>query len=84
VKRIYLITLMVFYFIGCTVESKIKLIDVSDYGITPNTGMNTSVEINRLIEGLDDEAVTIVFPKGRYDFYPDSSYFKEYFETNTV
>jgi hypothetical protein len=60
------------------------LIDVSDYGITPNTGMNTSVEINRLIEGLDDEAVTIVFPKGRYDFYPDSSYFKEYFETNTV
>ncbi|MBK7651844.1 MAG: hypothetical protein IPJ20_15475 [Flammeovirgaceae bacterium] len=40
-------------------------------------------KINKLIENLNDEPATIVFPKGRYDFYPDSSYFKTYFETNT-
>jgi hypothetical protein len=27
--------------------------------------------------------VEIVFPKGRYDFYPDSNYLRNYYETNT-
>ena len=41
-------------------------------------------KMNRLIESLPDgTTIQLVFEDGRYDFYPDSNYFKPYFETNT-
>ena len=82
-KTIYKYILIACFISGCGVESKIKEISVIDYGIAPNTKENITSKINKLIENLGDEPTTIIFPKGRYDFYPDSSYFKSYFETNT-
>jgi len=72
-----------FIFGACQQEEKIKKIYVSDHGIAANTRNSITAKINQLIEGLDDEPVEIVFPKGRYDFYPDSNYLRPYFETNT-
>ena len=83
-EKVYLSLLIAFIFIGCKPEETTKKIDVSDYGIVANTKKSITASINKLIEGLkNDEPVTIIFPKGRYDFYQDSSYFKPYFETNT-
>lgn len=59
------------------------IINVQDYGITPNTGENITSKINKLIESIGTAPVVISFPKGRYDFYPDSTYMKPYYESNT-
>ncbi|TRX71237.1 right-handed parallel beta-helix repeat-containing protein [Carboxylicivirga sp. M1479] len=73
----------VFTFTSCTHPNQIKTINVQDYGIEANTKQCITSDINKLIESLGDEAVEIVFPKGRYDFYPDSNYLRPYYETNT-
>ena len=82
-KTICKYILIVIFFSGCIIKSKIKEINVEDYGIFPGTHKSITKKINELISSLNYEAVKIVFPKGRYDFYPDSTYFKPYYETNT-
>jgi hypothetical protein len=79
----YLSFIIIFMLVACKQEVRIKKINVSDHGIVANTKQSITSKINKLIEGLNGEAVTIIFPKGRYDFYPDSNYFRPYFETNT-
>jgi len=74
---------ILFIFSSCINASKIKKINVKDYGIKANTKQSITADINKLIEGLGDEPVEIVFPKGRYDFCPDTNYLRSYFETNT-
>ena len=69
---------------ACKQEVRIKKIDVSEHGIVANTKQSITAKINELIESLNDEPVIITFPKGRYDFYPDSNYFRPYFETNSL
>jgi hypothetical protein len=81
--KIALSVAAILIFISCSREVKVKVINVKDFGVEANTGANTTAGINKIIEGLGDEAVEIRFPKGRYDFYPDSVYLKSYFETNT-
>src|SRR5699024_5211020 len=57
-----------------------------DYGVKPNTGENASKAIKSLINELKDRkdtsAVTIVFPKGRYDFYEEDAFEREYYISN--
>ena len=79
----YLALLIVFALTACKQEVRIKKIDVSEHGIFVNTKQSITAKINELIDSLNDEPVSITFPKGRYDFYPDSNYFRSYFETNT-
>lgn len=82
-NKIALSVVALLIFASCNREVKLKVINVKDFGVEANTGANTSAGINKIIEGLGEEAVEIQFPKGRYDFYPDSAYLKPYFETNT-
>ncbi|TKG89603.1 alpha-1,3-galactosidase B [Puteibacter caeruleilacunae] len=83
-NRLFLFTAFVaLFFVACS-SSSIQTINVSDYGIVADTKESVTVKINELIKDLDDsKPVKIVFPKGRYDFYPDDEWFKDYFETNT-
>ena len=67
----------------CTAQNKVKKINVKDYGITAGTKENLTSKVNKLIEGLGSEPVEIIFPKGRYDFYPDANYYRTYYESNT-
>ena len=82
-KKQLIVVIIACICICCNQNLKVTIIKVTDYGIKPNTNQSITSKINKLIENLEDEAVTIVFPKGRYDFYPDSNYLKPYFETNT-
>lgn len=51
-----------------------KLLYISDYGATPGDGHNTMIAVRKaLLENRDTEQLILVFPKGRYDFYPDSA-----------
>lgn len=67
----------------CNAQNMVDIINVKDYGIVANTKENLTAKVNKLIEGLENETVQIVFPKGRYDFYPDATYYRTYYESNT-
>jgi hypothetical protein len=81
-KALYFIAILL-VFASCENEKKVKTLNVKDFGIEANTMQSITAQINGLIESLDDGAVEIIFPKGRYDFFPDSNYLKPYYETNT-
>lgn len=47
-------------------------INVADHGIVP--GRDVTYELNKLIQSVQATAdVTLTFPKGRYEFYPESA-----------
>jgi hypothetical protein len=81
--KIVILSITILVLVACSSEKNVKRINVADFGIVANTKECITFAINQLIESLSDEPVKIVFPKGRYDFYPDSNYYKSYFETNT-
>lgn len=58
--------------LACATDAKARTINVADHGVVP--GEDATYPLNRLIESLQDESdVTLVFPKGRYDFYPENA-----------
>ncbi|WP_430815301.1 alpha-1,3-galactosidase-related protein [Carboxylicivirga sp. RSCT41] len=82
INTAFIILILAVAFQACTKKGE-TVINVKDYGINANTKECVVAQINQLIEKLDAQDVTIIFPKGRYDFYPDSNYLRPYFETNT-
>lgn len=57
-----------------------------DFDIQPNTKEDASPAAVKLVEYLsmrqDTSHLTVVFPKGRYDFYPDNAFVREYYVSN--
>jgi len=48
-------------------------INVADHGIVP--GKDVTLEVVRLIESVRDKAdITLVFPQGTYEFFPDNAF----------
>ncbi len=48
-------------------------INVADHGIVP--GEDVTFKVNQLLETLRDKSdVTLVFPKGQYDFHPENAF----------
>jgi len=83
-KNSIIIFLSVLFLLRCNKNNSQNNINVKDFGIIANSKENTTSKINKIIKNIKDtDSVTIVFPKGRYDFYPDATYFKNYYETNT-
>lgn len=68
--------------LACSNSQQPQVIRVEEHGIVPGTGANSTAAINRLLEKTEGPAI-LKFPKGRYDFYPDSAWFRDYFESNT-
>lgn len=59
-------------FVLCVQGVEAREINVADHGIVP--GEDVTYALNRLIESVKDEpGVTIAFPKGQYDFYPENA-----------
>jgi hypothetical protein len=49
-----------------------RIINVADHGIVP--GQDATATINLLLESVRNEAdITLVFPKGQYDFHPENA-----------
>ncbi|NJB83543.1 alpha-1,3-galactosidase-related protein [Wenyingzhuangia aestuarii] len=50
-----------------------QVINVSEYGIKP--GKDVALEVNELIASLKGQkGVTLFFPKGKYEFYPENAF----------
>lgn len=88
-KRIIVLIVLIATIFTQTTEAKTsgKVIDVSDYGILPNTKENISPLVTKMMESLKPlsdgkNKITIYFPKGRYDFHEEGSSVREYFISN--
>ncbi len=57
---------------------------VSDFGIRPNTRVNTTQAIKEALrKAKESNNPLLFFEEGRYDFWPQYSTEKDYFESNT-
>lgn len=74
------------WIIGTACAPTTDTLSFEEFGIKPNTGEDASVAATKLMNLLalreDSAHLTIVFPKGRYDFYPEEAYTKEYYISN--
>lgn len=63
-----------------------NIIDVTSFGIEPGQKKDASAAFQKMADTLalrtDTEKIVISFPKGRYDFYPDSAAEREYYISN--
>ncbi len=58
---------------------------VTDFGAVPDSRANAVTAVrNALAAARDRGASVVVFPKGRYDFWPQHATEREYFESNTT
>ena len=65
------ITILLFLFAIIQVNSQI--VNVADYGIVP--GKDVTLKVYRLLASLEGKKeVTLFFPKGQYEFYPENAY----------
>lgn len=61
-----------------------QTISVADFGIKPDTYKNVTPNVQKVIEqALKTNQTRLVFPKGRYDFWPDGAIRAKYFVSNT-
>lgn len=61
--------------------------NMADFGVKPNTDEDVAPLVEKAIEKIKSERkssehITLVFPKGTYNFYPEKSAKKEYFISN--
>ncbi len=71
----------------CSCSQTKNQYDLSDFGLTPDKKDNASPLMAKALEQIavshtGDDTITIVLPKGRYDFYPEGAAQKEYFISN--
>jgi polygalacturonase len=57
---------------------------VTDFGIEPNSYENVTSHVQKAIDhAIKNNSTKLVFPKGRYDFWPDGATQAKYFVSNT-
>ena len=80
-KNIYLLFITVIICTGCSTKQP-----EYTFGVKPDTKEDASVAAVKLIGQLqarkDTVHITVKIPKGRYDFYPDSAFTREYYISN--
>lgn len=73
-----------FSFLGGQAVYADTVISVAEFGLQPDTRENSVPYVQKAIEACrGKEQVTLVFPRGRYDFWPQYAQEKNYYETNT-
>lgn len=78
--------LVVLSVIGSACSRSRTSLSFDEFGVKPDDGVDASVAVIKLMEYLkareDTAHLTVVFPKGRYDFYPDSAAERVYYISN--
>ncbi|MEO5997076.1 MAG: hypothetical protein ABIN89_10060 [Chitinophagaceae bacterium] len=78
-------TLLCLLFLGCTVLCRAApIINVSDFGAAPNSFTDATTFVkNAIAKCKPDDQTTLLFPKGRYDFWPSEAEERNYYISNT-
>ena len=80
----FLSIVMILIFSGCN-RKDVFTIQIADYGLKPDSKENAIPAIIKAIAECKKHPNSILkFRKGRYDFWPEASLTKEYFESNTT
>lgn len=79
---------MKYYFLGlmlcCTASLKAQTIDVTNFGVRPNSFSDATESVKKAIEASKGQEQTVLnFPKGRYDFWPDQATETHYYISNS-
>ncbi|MBP1593085.1 MAG: alpha-1,3-galactosidase [Bacteroidetes bacterium] len=62
-----------------------QIISVADFGLKPDSRVNSVPYVRKALEACRKQpGSTLFFPKGRYDFWPQYTVEREYFESNTT
>lgn len=70
--------------IGVNTTRAQKVINVTDYGISPNSFEDAVPALKKAIAECEGEdSVVLSFPQGRYDFWPAEAEVREYYISNT-
>ena len=70
---------------GQTSPREPSRVQVTDFGAEPGSRRNAVAAVRRALEACRGlEAPVLVFPKGRYDFWPQHAEERTYFESNTT
>jgi hypothetical protein len=79
------VLLLLFISLFCIRVQAQTLIRAADYGIKPNKGMDVTKAVQRLIDVCKSKhkRITLIFEKGQYDLYFNSTSNVEYYITNT-
>ena len=84
-KLNFLLTVIYFLMITACSQHVVFTVKVSDYGLKPGTGENA---IPAIIKALNEckkhPGSLLIFDKGRYDFWIDSTHTRVYYESNTT
>jgi hypothetical protein len=68
----------------CVAISAQDTVNVSEFGLQPDTRENAVLLVSKALEKCRTKSnPVLVFPKGRYDFWPQYATEKMYFESNT-
>lgn len=68
-RKIYLLSIIIFFFNAVLFSQQI--VSITDFDYTPGSKNNVIPALNKAIEKCQSsESATIVFPNGRYDFWP--------------
>lgn len=76
---------LLYVFLLCTTcVSAGKIISISDFGLKPDSRINAVPFVQKAINACkENPGATLVFPKGRYDFWAQHAIERDYYETNT-
>ena len=79
-------SLLSFALLVCSTNiSANKIISVSDFGLKPDSRINAVPFVQKAINACKQHpGSTLVFPKGRYDFWAQHAIERDYHETNTT
>ena len=70
---------------GRATEATAQVVRVTDFGAEPGSRKNAVAAVGRALEACRGLARPVLaFPRGRYDFWPQHSVEKVYFESNTT
>jgi hypothetical protein len=69
---------------GCALNINAQTINVTKYGAKPNSFADATESVKKAIEACKKQSQSVLnFPKGRYDFWPDSAAETHYYISNT-
>ncbi|MDR1982080.1 MAG: alpha-1,3-galactosidase B, partial [Tannerellaceae bacterium] len=82
-RRLSLFILFMAAFLGGAGVSA-QSVSVADFGLKPDTRENAVPFVQKALAHCKEKGIPmLVFPKGRYDFWPHHCIEREYFESNT-
>ncbi|HTJ13531.1 MAG TPA: hypothetical protein VL547_15960 [Dinghuibacter sp.] len=75
-------TLLALLLLAITSYARAQRVLVTTYGARPDSHKDATAAVRRALNALADGAA-LVFPKGRYDFWPDSASKRDWYISNT-